>query len=256
MLKSNIQKTRLNKTLENMKKITLIIILILSALVLHAQKDIQYGKASFYANKFEGRTTASGEKYWHSKLTAAHRTLPFNTRIRVTNLSNNQTVVVRVNDRGPFVKDRIIDLSKSAARKLDFIKDGVCNVKLEVLDRPQEKNNATPIVKEAGTGKLKAEGKGGESVQFKPKFYNLSVESKRPIGYGVQLASYKEMVNLLERVRKIQSKLRQDITIQVTSVDGMKVYRIVAGQFDNRIKAERFKESIRDDFPGCFIFKF
>ncbi len=239
-----------------MKKTYLFIFLILTALALQAQKDIQYGKASFYANKFEGRTTASGEKYWHSKLTAAHRTLPFNTRIRVTNLSNNQTVVVRVNDRGPFVKDRVIDLSKSAAQKLDFIKDGVCNVKLEVLDKPEKTSSGTAIVNEAGTGRLKEKGKDGKPTQFKPRFYNLNVESKRPIGYGVQLASYKEMVNLLERVRNIQAKLREDITIQVTSVNEMKVYRIVAGQFDNRIKAERYKETIREDFPGCFIFKF
>lgn len=239
-----------------MKKLIGLIFALSVPILLIAQKDVQYGKASFYANKFEGRTTASGEKYWHSKLTAAHRTLPFNSRVRVTNLSNNKSVVVRVNDRGPFIKDRVIDLSKSAARKLDFIKDGVCNVKVEVLERPTSGGNTEAVVKEAGTGKLNRADKDGKPVQFKPKFYNLSVESKRPIGYGVQLASYKEMVNLLERVRAIQATLNEDITIQVTSVNGMKVYRIVAGQFDNRIKAERYKEKIRGEFPGCFIFKF
>src|SRR5690606_41693222 len=82
--------------------------------------QVQTGKASFYADKFEGSPTASGEKYRHNKLTAAHKTLPFGTRVRVTNLSNNKTVDVVINDRGPYVENRIIDLSKSAAEKLDF----------------------------------------------------------------------------------------------------------------------------------------
>ncbi len=91
------------------------------------------GLASFYSDKFEGRTTASGEIYKQEKMTAAHRTLPFNTRIKVTNLANKKSVIVTVNDRGPFVKDRIVDLSKQAAIKLDFIDKGVAKVRLEVL---------------------------------------------------------------------------------------------------------------------------
>ena len=93
----------------------------------------EMGLASFYSDKFEGRTTASGEIYKQEKMTAAHRTLPFNTRIKVTNLANKKSVIVTVNDRGPFVKDRIVDLSKQAAIKLDFIDKGVAKVRLEVL---------------------------------------------------------------------------------------------------------------------------
>jgi rare lipoprotein A len=91
------------------------------------------GMASFYNDKFEGKTTASGEVFSQSKLTGAHRTLPFKTKIKVTNLANKKSVVVTVNDRGPFVKDRIIDLSKKAAIKLDFIDKGVAKVRLEVV---------------------------------------------------------------------------------------------------------------------------
>ena len=90
--------------------------------------QIQTGKASFYADKFEGRTTASGEKYRHNKLTAAHKTLPFGTKVKVTNLSNGQSVKVRINDRGPFVQGRIIDLSKKAAKKIDMVNAGVTKV--------------------------------------------------------------------------------------------------------------------------------
>ncbi|MBS9523934.1 septal ring lytic transglycosylase RlpA family protein [Litoribacter ruber] len=90
----------------------------------------QSGKASYYANKFQGRKTANGEIYSHNKLTAAHRTLPFGTQVKVTNLKNGKTVTVRINDRGPFVKGRVIDLSRSAARKIDMIRDGVVNVEI------------------------------------------------------------------------------------------------------------------------------
>ncbi|HAI84313.1 MAG TPA: septal ring lytic transglycosylase RlpA family lipoprotein [Chitinophagaceae bacterium] len=88
------------------------------------------GKASYYADKYEGRKTASGEVYRGSKFTAAHRTLPFGTIVTVRNLKNNKTVVVKINDRGPFVAGRIIDLSKAAARKIDMIKDGVVSVEI------------------------------------------------------------------------------------------------------------------------------
>jgi rare lipoprotein A len=95
--------------------------------------DPEIGLASFYSDKFRGKITASGEVYDQRKLTAAHRTLPFNTRIRVTNLNNKRAIIVKVNDRGPFTKDRILDLSKAAAIKLGFIKNGVTKVMLEIL---------------------------------------------------------------------------------------------------------------------------
>ncbi len=88
------------------------------------------GKASYYAKKFQGRKTASGEKYNASKMTAAHRTIPFGTMVEVTNLKNGKTVKVRINDRGPRVRGRIIDVSGAAAKKLDMVKDGVVQVKI------------------------------------------------------------------------------------------------------------------------------
>jgi rare lipoprotein A len=91
------------------------------------------GKASFYANKFHGRKTASGEIFDNNKLTAAHRSLPFGTMVKVTNLNNGLSVVVRINDRGPFISGRIIDLSRAAAEKIDMIRKGVVRVRLEIL---------------------------------------------------------------------------------------------------------------------------
>jgi len=96
---------------------------------------VQEGKASYYAHKFHGRTTASGEIYDENKMTAAHKTLPFGTMVRVTNLGNGKMVAVKINDRGPFVEGRIIDLSFRAAGDLDMIAAGVVKVHVEVLRR-------------------------------------------------------------------------------------------------------------------------
>ena len=91
------------------------------------------GKASWYGKAHQGRTTASGEPFDMNALTAAHRTLPLGTRVRVTNLQNGRTVEVRINDRGPTMPDRIIDLSYAAARALDAVGEGVFRVRIAVV---------------------------------------------------------------------------------------------------------------------------
>jgi rare lipoprotein A len=94
------------------------------------------GIASWYGNPYHGRASASGEIYDMEKLTAAHRTLPFGTVVRVENLDNEETVDVRVNDRGPFVKGRIIDLSRAAARSIHMLGPGTAKVRLRILELP------------------------------------------------------------------------------------------------------------------------
>jgi rare lipoprotein A len=96
----------------------------------------EVGIASYYASRFHGRRTASGERYDEDALTAAHRTLPFGTRVRVTNLDNGRSVEVRINDRGPHRKRRILDLSRRAAELLDMIRAGLARVRLEVIGGP------------------------------------------------------------------------------------------------------------------------
>ena len=91
------------------------------------------GLASWYGQRHHGQATASGELFDMNKLTAAHRTMPFGTRLKVTNVANGRSVVVRVNDRGPWVKDRVIDLSRAAARALGMTGDGVARVEIIVL---------------------------------------------------------------------------------------------------------------------------
>jgi len=93
-------------------------------------KVVEEGIGSFYADKFSGRKTASGEVFRQRKKTAAHRSLPFGTKVKVINTRNGRQVRVRINDRGPFVPGRVIDLSRKAARRLHMVQDGVVPVKL------------------------------------------------------------------------------------------------------------------------------
>jgi rare lipoprotein A len=91
------------------------------------------GLASFYGREHHRGPTASGERFDMNALTAAHRSLPFGTRVKVTNVSNGRSVVVRINDRGPFVRSRIVDLSRAAAVELDFVHRGITRVRLETV---------------------------------------------------------------------------------------------------------------------------
>ena len=91
------------------------------------------GKASYYSRKLQGRKMANGEPYRKGKLTAAHKTLPFGTKVKVTNLQTNKTVKVKITDRGPYVKGRVVDLSEAAAKKIGSVKEGVVPVKLKVV---------------------------------------------------------------------------------------------------------------------------
>ena len=224
-----------------MKSIVLFLITFISLSIAYGQ--VQTRKASFYADKFEGRPTASGEKYKHARLTAAHRTLPFGTLVRVTNLSNNRSVEVKINDRGPFVKGRIIDLSKAAAKQLGFLNAGLAEVKLEVVD--------------SGDGKRGSQIKPSDyTVADEPKFYDFNVEKVKPKGFGVQVGSYQELVNLVRLSQNLKSSYRKEVIVQVKVLNDVKVYNIIVGKFPNRTKAAQFKSTLIKKYPGAFIFDF
>lgn len=123
-----------------MKKIviflTLLVTLLFTTNVMAKTKVNQHstrGEASYYAGFHHGKKTASGERFNMHSLTAAHRTLPLGSKIKVTNLNNGKEVVVRVNDRGPYAKGRVLDVSLGAAKKLDMIKTGTTKVSIQIL---------------------------------------------------------------------------------------------------------------------------
>jgi rare lipoprotein A len=98
------------------------------------------GKAAYYSNRFNGRKTASGQRFSNAAMTTAHNTLPFGTRVKVTNTKNNKSVVVRVNDRGPSTPGRVFDLTRAAAKKLGYVRAGLADVKAEVVAQPAMKS--------------------------------------------------------------------------------------------------------------------
>jgi rare lipoprotein A len=100
----------------------------------YAKSHALSGQASWYGDKFHGKLTASGETYNKNAYTAAHKTLPFGTIVRVTNTANNKSVDVKINDRGPYVKGRVIDLSHKAFSQIGDVKKGVAPVKIEIID--------------------------------------------------------------------------------------------------------------------------
>ena len=100
----------------------------------HKKKTVYKGVSSYYGPKFHGKLTANGEVYDMYGITAAHKEIPFNTVARVTNLDNGKSLILRINDRGPYIDGRILDCSYGAAKKLNFIKQGTANVKIEIIE--------------------------------------------------------------------------------------------------------------------------
>jgi len=123
-----------------MRNLLLAFIVLCSVSLLSCSRSvIETGNASYYADKFEGKKTASGATFQQRKLTAAHKTLPFGTKIKVTNVTTGKTVKVKVNDRGPFVAGRIIDLSKRAAEKIGLVQKGILQVEIKYRKRKNQK---------------------------------------------------------------------------------------------------------------------
>jgi rare lipoprotein A len=154
------------------------------------------GIASWYGPNFHGKLTSNGETYNMHDMTAAHKTFPMNTIVKVENVENGKIVIARINDRGPFVGDRIIDLSNAAAHKIDMVKKGTANVRLEVLG---------------------FQSKGSTKIQPRDKLRKVPHESQ-PADYAIQIGSFSRFEGAL----KIQQKY-----------DGIDGYKTVIKDIDN-----------------------
>ena len=224
----------------------------------------QTGKASFYADKLEGRQTASGEIYKHNLPTAAHRKLAFGTKVKVTNLQNYKTAMVTINDRGPFIRGLIIDLSRSVARSLDILDNGVTEVKIEVLkDQDVEIASAstppsTPQTPVAQPALDKDETSNNSQMQSKEtfevkEFYEINIDEITPDFFGVQIASFQDTDNLLRMANRLKVSYNSEVLVQVKTVSGSKVYTIILGQYKSRKAAENFQSRMLNKYPDSFI---
>jgi len=211
------------------------------------QVYVQYGEASFYANKFQGRPTASGEKFKQNLLTAAHLTLPFGTMVKVTNLENNRTVTVRINDRGPFVQGRIIDLTTRAAKQLDFIEQGVVRVKVEVLPG----NNETKP--EPSSGPVPAPAPPPTTNQPPREFFKVEASPVKAQGYFVQIASFAQLDNMMRIQQSLTAPQRGKMLVEVAVVNKTKVYRVLLGPYKQESQAQSTRQRLSKDYPDAFV---
>jgi len=169
------------------------------------------GIASWYGRKFHGRKTANGERFDMYAMTAAHKTLPLPTMVRVTNLENGRSVVVRVNDRGPFVKNRLIDLSWAAAKALGFAEKGTARVRVQTLDAPR------PAVRSASISSSSA-----------------ASAPARPGRIYIQLGAFASRANAERLARRVAGA-----RVQPRRWDGGMLYRVRLGPFSRVGEIER-----------------
>jgi len=174
------------------------------------------GVASWYGHPFHGCPTASGEIYNMYGLTAANKELPLGTRVRVTNLENGLQVEVVVNDRGPFVKDRIIDLSLGAARKLDIIRNGTARVRIDILELP----------------------------------HRFSDSDQHP--FAIQFAAYGNREEALKLKNKL-TRLNPGVFIETVEREDGPLYRVRLGWFKTRVDARR--EALRMGQDEALVFR-
>ncbi len=183
-----------------------------------------YMIASWYGPKFHGRLTASGEKFNMHAMTCAHKEFAFGTRLRVTYLKSRRSVVVTVNDRGPFIRGRDLDLSYAAAREIDLIKEGVGKVKIQYLGRDTK---YVKVVSPMPATALKGT-------------------------FTIQAGSFKERSNA-ERLKKGLKIRYKDVYISTVHINNEKFYRVRVGSFNRRELAYSFAKTMAEEGYSIFI---
>ena len=204
----------------------------------------QTGVASFYADKFNGRKTASGERFNQKKMTCAHRTLPFGTKLKVTNTANGKSIIVTVTDRGPFTKGRILDLSKSAANQLDFLRAGKTEVMLEAMtdeeieaEKPQEPNIVV-----------------GNTIH---PIYNIDAPSStvavQDESFTIKLGDYNNQLLATDIAARAKNELGRSIMMQMISGDSDTSYLVFVGLFYRREEAHDYLDKIETYYPDAQV---
>lgn len=191
-----------------------------------------HGNASWYGPNFHGKATANGEKYNMHARTAAHKTLPMNTIVRVTNKRNGLTTVVRINDRGPFHATRIIDLSNKAAHEIDMVGTGTAPVKLEILG---------------------FETKGKKKIPTNQEMSSLP--QRRSIGnFALQIASFSKIDGALKTQEKYNQIDGYTTMIQDVQVEGNRLFKVVLKGFKSEQEVRDYKENSQI-FDKAFIIR-
>ena len=211
------------------------------------------GIASWYGPNFHAKKTSNGETYNMYDLTAAHKTLPMNTVVRVDNLENGKSVVVRVNDRGPFVDGRIIDLSNTAAHEIDMIKDGTARVKIKVLGYNGEIQNYNAPVQHA----YKEVVKPKEVVQVIQPVAPIKIEETTIVNdnYNLQVGAFSKLDGAMKTKIKYENMLNNQYKVDVVKVvsNNRYLHKVLIKGFNSRNQAQMFKDL--NDLNSALIIK-
>jgi rare lipoprotein A len=192
---------------------------------------VQLGKASWYGKKFHGRRTANGERFDMYKKSAAHKTLPMNTYVKVTNLSNNEHTIVRVNDRGPFIKGRVIDLSYAAAKEIGLVGPGVVEVKVVALGKE--------------VGQLKSETGLKPLVEFK---------TLKKGEFSIQVGAFQDKDNALKLATRLRVIFDYVTIVKYLDQDGRTLYRVWVSRSETLTQAGKIEKKLEDmGFTKAFI---
>lgn len=174
------------------------------------EKQIQTGTASWYGPGFHGRLTSSREPFDQNKLTAAHRTLPFDTIIKVVNCKNGRSVEVRINDRGPYEDDRIIDLSKAAAEEIDMLTSGVTHVELILVEAggpiPDDLNQPTYTIQIGEYNRLQPAEQFAESIGEGVRIEQRFPRGSDSVVYMIYYGNYNSFSNAQEQLQLFEEK--------------------------------------------------
>jgi rare lipoprotein A len=222
------------------------------------QNTGQTGNCSYYADKFHGRKTSSGEVYNKNLFTAAHRSLPYNTVVQVTNLRNQKKVLVKINDRGPSVHNRIIDVSKAAALELGIILYGVEKVKVEVVDVPPQyliKDTMNTSVTETDKKTVTETNKIEKITKTdnKNSIFDINNQPALPKGYGVQIGFYKILNNCKNQLNVFQVKYKIKGYIFAEPRTKNTYYHLIMGEHTDKKQALDLQSLLEKEIPGCFV---
>lgn len=193
---------------------------------------VETGMASWYGHPYHGRKTSNGETYDMEEYTAAHLQLPFNTVVRVTNLATSRSVDVRINDRGPFIHDRIVDLSRAAARQIGMIAEGTAMVRLEVMEAP-----------------------GGLNGPASSENFTLSQAQGCGAGpyYGVQVGAFADIDNAERMAGKMRLAYGTAAILSAQPDGGQQVYRVVVGSAAAGDDLDSVRRRLADDGIDSFV---
>jgi rare lipoprotein A len=211
---------------------------------------VQTGIASWYGHDFHGKRTANGEIYDMNKLTAAHKYLPFHSLVEVENLDNKKKVLVRINDRGPFVEGRVIDLSRKAGQRIGIEDTGTARVRLRIVKAsdtakiPQKKPGGPGTNQETG---IEKEEIAVTEVREDPP---PGVQSDTPGGYYLQAGAFSSMKNAKRQVRQIK-RILPGVSFNIQYTDGL--YKIMSDSLGSRETAEAFKSHLGKNGIKAFI---